>query len=134
MLIHLNPEFALAPSLGIISAGLYNLLQSVQTAKVFEIFLMSNSFLAMYAVDENSINRIGSIFFKTRLNKLINELIPISGSLNLSWNLKIKRRITDHLYLIFLLYSDHNWDQNQKSQIVPCHLGAFHNLHHPSNY
>ena len=64
--------------------GLYNLLQSVQATKVFDLFVMSNNFLAIYAVDGNSLNRVVLISFKMKLKKPINELIATSESLNLS--------------------------------------------------
>jgi hypothetical protein len=82
--VHLNPELVLSPGFRIIFAGSYNLLHSVQAAKDFDFFLMSNSFLAIYAVGGNSLNRIESMFFKTSPKKPINELIATSESLNLS--------------------------------------------------
>ncbi len=48
MYVHLSPEFSLSFGFdGIIDVVSYNLLQSEYTLKVFDYFLMSNSFLAI---------------------------------------------------------------------------------------
>ena len=104
--LHLNSAFSLLPDFGIISVGLYNLLQSVQMANVFETFLISNSFLAIYAVDGNSLNRTELIFFSTRSKNPINELIATSESLNLSWYLKIQIRIYGSFISTFSILSE----------------------------
>src|ERR1041385_5501657 len=84
-LLHLYPvKLIFVESFGIISSILYNLLQSVQVANIFDCFFISNSFLAIYAVDGKFSNRFLFTSFKTRPMNPINELVVTSERRNFS--------------------------------------------------